>query len=44
MEHEIRVETLRHPASYTSAQLKCATAIAQALRRGQLVLCEPPQR
>ena len=44
MEPEIRVETLRHPASYTSAQLDRAAAVAQALRRGRLVLCEPPQR
>ena len=44
MSAPLRVDTLRHPASYTPAQLDRATRIAHALGRGRLVLCEPPQR
>jgi hypothetical protein len=38
------LETLQPPQRYTDAQLDRAAAIAQALNRGKLVLCEQPQR
>jgi hypothetical protein len=44
MSSPIRVETLQHPARYTSAQMERATRIARVLGRGRLVLCERPQR
>jgi hypothetical protein len=44
MSSRILVETLQHPARYTPAQLERATQIAETLRRGRLVLCEPPDQ
>jgi hypothetical protein len=38
------IETLSNPAHYTYAQIETACAIAQLLRRGKLVLAEPPRR
>ncbi|MDA0162600.1 hypothetical protein OM076_20165 [Solirubrobacter ginsenosidimutans] len=43
MSAPIRVETLKDPAHYTSAQVERAKRIAHALARGRLVLCEPPR-
>jgi hypothetical protein len=40
----IHVETLHDQTRYTDAQVQLATRIAHALRRGRLVLCEPPRR
>jgi hypothetical protein len=37
------VETLHDPARYSFAQIERATRIAHALRRGRLLLCEPPR-
>ena len=39
----ICIETLHNPARYTYAQIETACAIAQALRRGKLLLVEPPR-
>jgi hypothetical protein len=43
MPPQIHVETLHDQKRYTVAELELATRIAHALRRGRLVLCEPPQ-
>jgi hypothetical protein len=40
----VHLETLEPPQRYTNEQLDRAAAIAQALNRGKLVLCEQPQR
>jgi hypothetical protein len=43
MPPRIHVETLHDRTRYTDAQVQRATRIARALRRGRLVLCEPPR-
>ena len=43
MEPRIRIETIHDAAHYSFAQLERAKQLAHALRRGLLVLCEPPQ-
>jgi hypothetical protein len=40
----VHIETLHNPVRYTYAQIDKACAIAEALHRGKLVLCEEPQR
>lgn len=40
----VNIETLFSPSRYTYAQLDRACAIAHALNRGRLILCEPPAR
>jgi len=40
----VQVETLFNPSQYSAEQLKRACRIAELLRRGKLVLAEPPQR
>jgi hypothetical protein len=39
---DFRVETLQSPVRYSYAQIAAAAAIARALKRGRLVLAEPP--
>jgi hypothetical protein len=39
----VYIETLHNPAHYTYAQLETACAVAQLLRRGKLLLVEPPR-
>jgi hypothetical protein len=39
----VHIETLHNPARYTYAQIETACAIAQLLRRGKLLLLEPPR-
>jgi hypothetical protein len=41
---EIAVETLENPARYSLAQIARAFTVALVLKRGKLVLCEPPAR
>jgi len=43
MDDQTLIETLHDPARYSFAQMERATRIAHALRRGRLVLCEPPR-
>lgn len=40
----VHIETLHNPRRYTYAQLELACAIARALDRGKLVVCEEPRR
>jgi hypothetical protein len=40
----IHIETLHSPVNYPPAQLERAFAIARALKRGKMVLVEPPER
>lgn len=40
----VHVETMRKVAEYSPYQIDRAVRIAHALRRGKLVLCEPPRR
>lgn len=40
----VRIETLHSPLRYTYAQIERACVIAQAMRRGKLVLVERPER
>jgi hypothetical protein len=40
----VYVETIGNPARYSRAQIKLAFTVAAGLRRGRLVLCEPPAR
>jgi hypothetical protein len=40
----VHIETLHNPARYTYAQIETACAIAQLLRRGKLLLVEPPRQ
>jgi hypothetical protein len=40
----VYIETLHNPARYSYAQIETACAVAQLLRRGKLVLAEPPRR
>jgi hypothetical protein len=40
----VHIETLRSPTQYAPAQLERACAIAHALKRGKLILAEPPRR
>ncbi len=40
----VHIETLHNPQRYTTAQLDLACAVAHAMLRGKLVLCEPPLR
>lgn len=39
----VHLETLHNPVRYTYAQLDKAAAIAGALNRGKLIICEQPQ-
>ena len=39
----VRIETLHNPVRYTYAQIETACAVAKLLRRGKLVLVEPPR-
>lgn len=38
----VHIETLHNPIQYTRAQIQQATAIANLMHRGKLVLVEPP--
>lgn len=38
------IETLHHPSLYSGTQIAKATAIAQLIGRGKLVIVEPPNR
>jgi hypothetical protein len=38
----VHVETLSKPSEYSEAQLAIACAIQHALKRGTLILVEPP--
>jgi hypothetical protein len=40
----VHIETLHNPARYTDAQIETACAVAELLRRGKLLLVEPPQQ
>jgi hypothetical protein len=40
----VHIETLHNPARYTYAQIETACAVAGLLRRGKLLLVEPPQQ
>jgi hypothetical protein len=40
----LEIETLEKPQRYTDDQLDRAARIAWTLKRGKLVLCEPPRR
>ncbi|MEN3279425.1 MAG: hypothetical protein V7607_565 [Solirubrobacteraceae bacterium] len=40
----VHIETLHNPARYTYAQIETACAVAELLRRGKLLLVEPPQQ
>jgi hypothetical protein len=40
----VHIETLHDPCGYTHAQIEKARKVAQLLRRGKLVLVEPPKR
>jgi hypothetical protein len=40
----VHVETIGNPARYSPTQLALAVKVAAGLRRGRLVLCEPPAR
>jgi len=40
----VQVETLFNPSRYTPEQLERACRIAELLKRGKLVLAEPPGR
>ena len=40
----VHIETLDDPARYSSVQIDKACAVAAMLKRGKLVLVEPPRR
>jgi len=40
----VHIETLHDPATYTSVQIERACQVAAMLKRGKLVLVEPPRR
>jgi hypothetical protein len=40
----VQIETIHDPRRYTHAQIDRASAIAQTLGRGKLLLVEPPER
>ena len=40
----VHIETLHNPTHYTYAQIETACAVAELLRRGKLVLVEPPRQ
>lgn len=38
----VHIETLHNPVRYSGAQIEQACSLAAALKRGRLMLCEPP--
>ena len=40
----VHIETLHNPTRYTFEQIERACALAAMLKRGKLVLVEPPRR
>jgi hypothetical protein len=40
----VHIETLHNPSQYSPSQIETASAVAQFLDRGKLVLVEPPRR
>ena len=40
----VHIETLHEPTRYSNVQIETACAVAAMLKRGKLVLVEPPRR